>query len=287
MCNHLSYGAVLAGGKRGVPVVLELQRDMDNPGSHPPWKKRLLFEAVKMADAVVSPSAHLATKCRNATGQDVQIIPSGTNTLFDEKPPSDLSRKRRVLFVGSLDDNKGIKVLLQTSLKLFANGINFELFIVGESYFSDHSFRLELEKLAQGHAQVKFLGRITPKEVREQMRQAQLLCVPSYTETLGLVYFEAMKQGLPVIGRSGTGIDGMGEAGRDYEVISNDEELYSFLPALLENSGRRLRLAEAGQRLAANWTWENTALQHMAVFERLVHKRNIQRNRHSPQEKQQ
>lgn len=271
-CNELSYGAVLTGGKRGVPVVLELQRDMDNPGSHPSWKKKLLFDAVKMADAVVSPSAHLAAKCRNATGQEVQIIPSGTNTLFDEKPPSNLLRKRRVLFVGTLDANKGIKALLQTSLKLFVNGVNFELFIVGESYIGERSFRLKLEKLAQGHPQVKFLGWLTVEETREQMRQAQLLCVPSYTETLGLVYFEAMKQGLPVIGRRGTGIDGMGKAGRDYEVIDNDEELYSLLPTLLEDGGRRLRLAEAGQRLASNWTWENAALQHMAIFEELVRK---------------
>lgn len=286
MCNHLSYGAVLAGEKRGVPVVLELQRDMDNPGSHPSWKKKLLFGAVKMAGAVVSPSAHLAAKCRNATGRDVQIIPSGTDALFDEKPPSNLSRKRRVLFIGTLDANKGIKALLQTSLKLFANGINFELFIVGGSYVGEHSLRLELEKLAQGHPQVRFLGRLTAEEVREQMRQAQLMCVPSYTETFGLVYVEAMKQGLTVIGRHGTGIDGMGEAGRDYEVISNDEELYSLLPALLEDDGRRLRLAEAGQRLAANWTWKNTALQHMAIFERLVDKRNIQCNQQGPQEEQ-
>lgn len=286
MCNHLSYGAVLAGKKRGVPVVLELRREMERPGSLASWKKQLLFGAVKMADAVVSPSAHLAAKCRNATGQDVRIIPSGTETLFDEKPPSNLSRKRRVLFVGTLDDNKGIKALLQTSLKLFANGINFELFIVGESYVDGHSIRLELEKLAQGHPQVKFFGRVPAEEVREQMRQAQVLCVPSYTETLGLVYFEAMKQGLPVIGRRGTGIDGMGEAGRDYEVINNDEELYSLLPALLEDGGRRLRLAEAGQHLASNWTWENTALEHIAIFERLVDKRKIQCNQQSPPDEQ-
>ena len=47
----------------------------------------------------------------------------------------------------------------------------------------------------------------------------------------------------------------MGKAGRDYEVIDNDKELYSLLPTLLEDGGRRLRLAEAGQHLASNWTW--------------------------------
>jgi len=59
--------------------------------------------------------------------------------------------------------------------------------------------------------------------------------VPSYTETLGLVYIEAMKQGLPVIGRRGTGIDGMGKAGRDYEVIESNTELPGILRELLDN----------------------------------------------------
>lgn len=275
MCNCLSYGAVLAGEKRGIPVVFELQREMNDPDNLPPWKKKLLFEAVQMADAVVSPSVHLAAKCYSATGQEVEIIPSGTDTLFDEKPPSNLLRKRRVLFVGTLDANKGIKALLQTSLKLFAAGVNFELIIVGENFYGDRSFQLKLEKLAQGHSQVKFLGNISPHEVRKQMRQAQLLCVPSYTETFGLVYVEAMKQGLPVIGRHGTGIDGMGKAGEHYEVIKSDNDLGVLLQALLSDEPRRLRLAEEAQRLVANWTWENTALQHMAIFKRLRGKRSI------------
>jgi glycosyltransferase involved in cell wall biosynthesis len=275
MCDKLSYGAVLTGKKRGIPVVLELQRDMNDPDNLPSWKKKLLFEAVKMADAVVSPSAHLATKCHKATEQDVQIIPSGTDTLFDEQPPSNLLRKRRVLFVGTLDANKGIKALLETSLKLFAAGVNFELNIVGENFYGDHSFQHKLEKLAQGHPQVKFLGNISPHEVREQMRQAQLLCVPSYTETFGLVYVEAMKQGLPVIGRHGTGIDGMGKAGEHYEVIKNDNDLGVLLQALLSDEPRRLRLAEEAQRLVANWTWENTALKHMTIFKELGGKRSI------------
>jgi glycosyltransferase involved in cell wall biosynthesis len=275
MCNRLSYGAVLTGKKRGIPVVFELQREMNDPDSLPPRKKKFLFESVQMADAVVSPSAHLAAKCYSATGQRVEIIPSGTDTLFDEKPPPNLLRKRRVLFVGTLDANKGIKVLLQTSLKLFATGVNFELIIVGENFYGDRSFQLKLEKLAQGHSQVKFLGNISHHEVREQMRQAQLLCVPSYTETFGLVYAEAMKQGLPVIGRVGTGIDGMGKAGEHYEVIKSDDDLGGLLQALLSEEPRRLRLAEAAQHLVANWTWENTALQHMAIFKQQRGKRSI------------
>jgi glycosyltransferase involved in cell wall biosynthesis len=265
MCDNLSYGAVLTGRQTGIPVVLELQREVNNLDSQPVWKKKLLVRAIKQCNAVCSPSAHLATKCRNATCTDVYLIPSGTDPLFDEEPPSDLQRKRRVLFVGTLDANKGIRALLQASLKLFANGFNFELIVVGGGFYGEGRDRAVLENMAQGHRQVKFLGILSPKQV-------QLLCVPSYTETFGLVYAEAMKQGLPIIGRRGTGIDGMGKAGVHYELIEKDEELPRLLKALLNNEPRRTKLAAAAQHLAKSWTWKNTALQHMAVFERLINR---------------
>lgn len=265
-CYHLAYGAVLAGKKLGVPIVATIRREQELPGL-PVQRVRLLSEAMKQIDVIISPSAHLANKCRQANGCEVHVIPSGTDTLFDEKPPPDLSRKRRVLFIGTLDRNKGIETLLKASLELFASGFSFELYIVGQGPLQG-----KLQLMAKGYPNVCFLGNIKPEAVRDQMRQAQILCAPSYTETLGLVYIEAMKQGLPVIGRRGTGIDGMGVAGRDYEVIEKDDDLTGTLRALLDDNNRRLQMAASGQRLAANWTWENSALQHMAIYEELVRK---------------
>jgi teichuronic acid biosynthesis glycosyltransferase TuaC len=263
-CYNLAYGAVLAGKKLGVPVVATIRREQGMPGL-PARRVRLLSEAMKQIDAVISPSAHLADKCHRANGCNVHIIPSGTDTLFDEKPPHGLSRKRQVLFVGALEANKGIEVLLKASLELFACGVSFELCIVG-----DGPLRNKLQLMVHGYPNVHFLGDVKPEAVRTQMRESQVLCVPSYTETLGLVFLEAMKQGLPVIGRRGTGIDGMGKVGRDYEVIESDGELPGLLRNLLNDEHRRSELAVAGQRLAANWTWENSALQHMAIYEELI-----------------
>ena len=62
----------------------------------------------------------------------------------------------------------------------------------------------------------------------------------------------------------------MGVAGRDYEVIEKDDDLTGTLQALLDDNNRRLQMAASGQHLAANWTWENSALQHMAIYKELV-----------------
>ena len=266
-CYNLAYGAVLAGKRYGIPIVVTIRREQEIPGL-PSRRVRILMEAMKLADAVISPSAHLAEKCRRATGANVHIIPSGTETIFDENPPTDLPRKQQVLFAGALDKNKGIEVLLEASLELFASGFCFELCIIG-----DGPLRKKWQAIGQRYPNIRFLGSVKPDVVRDQMRCSKVFCLPSYTETLGLVFIEAMKQGVAVIGRKGTGIDGMGVAGEDYEVIENDAQLPAMLRALLSDDARRLKLAAAGQRLAKDWTWENSALKHMAVYERLIHKK--------------
>jgi teichuronic acid biosynthesis glycosyltransferase TuaC len=266
-CYNLAYGAVLAGKRFGIPVVATIRREQEMTGL-PARRVRFLMEAMKLADAVISPSAHLAEKCRRATGADVHIIPSGTETIFDENPPADLPRKRQVLFAGTLDKNKGIEVLLKASFELFASGFCFELCIIG-----DGPLRKKWQAISQRYPNIRFLGSVKPEVVRDQMRHSKVFCMPSYTETLGLVFLETMKQGVAVIGRKGTGIDGMGVAGKDYEVIENDAQLPTVLRTLLSDEARRLKLAAAGQRLAKDWTWENSVLKHMAIYKQLIHKK--------------
>jgi glycosyltransferase involved in cell wall biosynthesis len=265
-CYNLAYGAVLAGKKIGVPIVATIRREQEMPGL-PVRRVRLLSEAMKQIDVIISPSAHLANKCRQANGCEVHVIPSGTDIIFDEKASVNPERKRRVLFVGTLEANKGILPLVNAAVRLFKSGCNFELFIIGQG-----PLLAELKSMVAGFPQVRFLGQIESIAVRQQMREAQVLCAPSYTETLGLVFIEAMKQAMAVIGRKNTGIDGMGTAGRDYEVIEKDDDLAETLWALLDDDSRRIEIAANGQRLAAKWTWENSALQHMAIYEELVRK---------------
>jgi glycosyltransferase involved in cell wall biosynthesis len=91
------------------------------------------------------------------------------------------------------------------------------------------------------------------------MREAQVLCVVSYSETFGIVYAEAMKQGTAVVARAGTGIDGMGEDHKHYELISRDADLKPLLKNLLEHPAHCRLIAERGRELGRAWSWELSA----------------------------
>jgi glycosyltransferase involved in cell wall biosynthesis len=66
----------------------------------------------------------------------------------------------------------------------------------------------------QNSNKVNYLGRIDdPSKLIEIYRQSDIFIMTSKGETFGLVYIEAMSQGLPVIYSKNTGIDGVFEQG--------------------------------------------------------------------------
>jgi glycosyltransferase involved in cell wall biosynthesis len=263
-CRSLSWGAVLAGLQSNRPVVLTFRREMMLE-HQPLWRQRFLIDAARKASKLLAPSAHLMRRAREATGLEVELVPSGTDVIFDEPPSPEIARETRILFVGRLDANKAGHLLVRTVLELNQQGQQVGLDLIGEGPEAP-----ALRELAAGASCVRFLGQKSALEVREHMRRSLILCVPSYTETLGLVFLEAMKQGMAVVGRAETGIDGMGERGKHYEVIDRDEDLHPLLQGLLRNPERCRKLGRQSQALASQWTWDNNARRHRDIYHSLV-----------------
>jgi colanic acid/amylovoran biosynthesis glycosyltransferase len=121
------------------------------------------------------------------------------------RPSGDRAGKL-VLFVGRLVEKKGCIHLLRAMRRVQDLEPSARLVIVG-----DGPLRASLEKSAQElKLQAEFLGSQPGYVVRESIRRASLLCIPSITgadggsEGLGMVILEAQAMGRPVVGfRSG------------------------------------------------------------------------------------
>ncbi|HVX76005.1 MAG TPA: glycosyltransferase [Bradyrhizobium sp.] len=161
-----------------------------------------------------------------------------------------LSRPRRILFVGRLIECKGCEHLVRSFLALKASVPDAELVIIG-----DGPLRQALEAQAkENENSVRFLGAVSPDEVKRQLGEARVLCLPSVTlpngqaEGLGMVLLEAQASGVPVVAY-GTG--GVSEAIQDGEtgfvVTEGDRSrLIERLRLVLENDSIAIRMSEAG-----------------------------------------
>jgi glycosyltransferase involved in cell wall biosynthesis len=189
----------------------------------------------------------------------LRIIPNGVDL-----PPADkLATGNTLLFVGRLIHGKGVADLLDALRPLR----NFELVIVG-----DGPDRARLQSLAEGMP-VRFAGEVAPARVRDFLKQARVLVLPSQVgDGLPNVILEAMSCGVPVVATRTAGIPDVvrdGDNGLLHEV-RNVGELRGCLQRLLENPSLCERLGQQAQQDARQYHWDNVIPQLESVLEEAV-----------------
>ncbi len=103
----------------------------------------------------------------------------------------------RLVFVGNLIPRKGLHTLLAALTLLPPE--SWELIVVGETAVNPTYARTIERQARQLNGPVRFLGAISDAELAQQLKQSQLLVVPSDYEGFGIVYLEGMGFGLPAI----------------------------------------------------------------------------------------
>ena len=110
----------------------------------------------------------------------------------------------RLVCVGRLSEQKGHPVLLEAAAQLAAEGINFELVLVG-----DGEMRNEIEQRIQTlnlTQHVRLTGWLGSDGVRKEIAAARALVLASRAEGLPVVLMESMALGKPVVATRVAGV---------------------------------------------------------------------------------
>ncbi len=130
-------------------------------------------------------------------------------------------------------------------------------------YLKNLVLNLGLEK------NVKFIGHLSNENVMEYMSICDLFTLPSYQETLGLVYLEAMAHGKPVIGVKGQGIDGIVEHKRNGMLVEpkDIDSLVEGMEYLINHPQEARNMGERAKKLVLeNYTWEKNAEKTIKIY---------------------
>jgi len=163
------------------------------------------------------------------------VIPSGINDFWinnvyeERKIPK--SNEINIIYVGTIDANKNINTTLEACKLLIKDGYQVNYKIVGR--IGNEKYRSIVSK----HPFIKYIPHCQKEELIDHYRSSDVFVMPSKHETFGLVYAEAMSQGLPIIYTRGQGFDGQfkeGEVG--YSVQYNSaEEIANRVKDILNN----------------------------------------------------
>ncbi|MBR2869444.1 MAG: glycosyltransferase family 4 protein [Clostridia bacterium] len=152
-------------------------------------------------------SKYVPRKYRDELLEKTFIIPNGIDDFWLENAPETVdnkgvSQKIRLVYAGRIDKNKNIRTTQKSMDILRKKGYSISLTVVGK--VADKS---EFEAVIKD----KFTDYI-PNQKKEGLlqiyRDCDIFVMPSFTESFGLVYAEAMSQGLPIVYSKGQGFDG-------------------------------------------------------------------------------
>lgn len=191
----------------------------------------------------------------DAPGSPTSAAPVQSDRRFDEA-------RRRILFIGRLDRQKGIDVLLNAISGLEEK---VDLRIIGSAVVGDET------GLTCDRPNVAMLGWCDDRQIRQQLDWADCVAIPSRWEGFGLVALEAMRAGRPVIASNVGGLPEVVEDGHTGWLVPPEDHA-ALQAALLAPTDAQLAAAGAAgrRRFVQRFTIERTATALSAVYRQAI-----------------
>jgi len=179
-------------------------------------------------------------------------------------------------FVGRIQPHKGPDVLLRAAAEMVSHSPHLRaklaVVIMGGASGSglDELEKLKvLAKFLKIEDVTHFVDPVSRENLPNWYRASDLVCVPSYSESFGLVALEAQACGTPVVA---TAIGGLRTAVSDgisgSLVDGHDPKAWSaVISRLIAEPHRRLLLSMGAVEHASHFGWENTARKTLDVYD--------------------
>jgi phosphatidyl-myo-inositol alpha-mannosyltransferase len=197
---------------------------------------------------------------------EYRIIPNGVDLdRFATAEPYEVLRDGtlNILFVGRLEERKGLIHLLKAYHRLRKRKVDARLLVVGGgSKLREYRRYVGL----RGIRDVQFLGRVSDAEKVRYFASADIYCAPNTgQESFGIVLLEAMAAGVPIVASDIHGFKRVVERNVQGILVEprNPRALAAALYALARDPDLRHEMGEAGRRRAPEFSWDR-------VTERIV-----------------
>ena len=175
--------------------------------------------------------------------------------------------KVNILFVGRLDPRKGVQDLIAAMPEVIQRTEGrARLLIVGDSYLRP---QIEAQVAEDVRRHVHFLGHVPSADLPRWYATGDLFCSPATgNESFGIVLVEAMAAGRALICSDIPGYRTVVTPGENAACFPSGDvrALERTLAMLVDDAGRRGRLAEAGRQRALDFAWPRVVDRIEAVY---------------------
>jgi colanic acid/amylovoran biosynthesis glycosyltransferase len=187
-----------------------------------------------------------------ASWPGLHVVHCGVDGEFLKGAGTPVPERRRLVCVGRLCEDKGQVLLVEAAGRLFREGVEFEIVLVG-----DGGMRGEIEKKIRSEGlegRILLRGWMDGEGVRREIAESRALVLPSFAEGLPVVIMEALALGRPVLSTYIAGIPELVRPGVNGWLVTagSVEALVASLRDVLEAPRERLAaLGLAGRAAVA------------------------------------
>lgn len=259
--------------KYGIPFVVAVRNtDMNDFLRLKPWLSGRAVKIMEDASAIffLSPrymemmlDKYVPASKRECIRKKCQVIPNGIDDFWhgnlntEVKAPE--QKKVKLVYAGRIDKNKNIPTTQAAMKILREKGYETSLTVVGKVQDEKEFALIKLDPYTQ------CLPAMPKEKLIDVYRAADIFVMPSFAETFGLVYAEAMSQGLPVLYTKGQGFDGQFPEGSvGYAVDPNSPEDIAQKIMKVLDTHDQLRMQSL--RLVPKFNWSAIVKDYVAVY---------------------
>lgn len=235
--------------------------------------------ALEMSDHVLVQTNREATDLKETYDLDdmswSKVINGVNSKKFLVKVNSKETKEKYIISTGRIEPRKNQVSLIKSLKKLKEKNDNLKnvnLYFAGAKNDHHPTYLKVFNKSLKDNHFAKHLGFMEQNKLAKVLNQALVFASPSWFETTGLVYLEAVVAGVPSIVASG-------ERAKEYledNAFYCDPGSLTSISNALDKALKRPSVKKGFRDFVIKtYTWENAALQTLEVYKRVLNKHKV------------
>lgn len=177
-----------------------------------------------------------------------------------------------VYYIGAAAHDKGTATTIEAVQRVWERGLDVTFVMAGSTMLD--KFRDYYDDLPdEVREKCKWLGFISDSDKKDLQAAGDVFCMPSRTDSFGIVYLEAWLNGVPVIGANAGGVPEVITDGVDGYLIQFGDvaALANRIELLLRRPEAAHALGQAGHRkVLAEHTWDHKIARITEIYRRCI-----------------
>lgn len=182
-----------------------------------------------------------------------------------------------VYYIGAAAYDKGATHTIEAMRKVWERGVEATFLMAGSTMLD--KFKAYYDALpAEVRQRCRWLGFISDEDKRDLNAAGQVFCMPSRTDSFGIVYLEAWLYGVPVIGANAGGVPEVISDGVDGYLVEFGDvpALANRIQLLLQRPETAREMGNAGKRkVLAEHTWDRKIARIAEIYAELMQQKAI------------